>query len=141
VPVVYGAGPTASVAARWKTQVNENAMAPAFAATLPEADHNDICGWERAASLAPLAAVLLDDQETHPAVRRRISLTAEVVRRNGATAEVVESRGETRVERVLSLVLLGDLVSVYMAALAGVDPTPVAVLDQLKRDLAEAPSA
>ena len=140
VPVVYGAGPTAAVAARWKTQVNENAMAPAFSATLPEADHNDICGWERAASLAPLAAVLLDDPETHPAVRRRIALTADVVRRNGAAAEVVESRGESRVERVLSLVLLGDLVSVYLAALAGVDPTPVTVLEQLKKDLAAAPS-
>jgi glucose/mannose-6-phosphate isomerase len=63
VPVIYGAGPTAAVSARWKTQINENALGPAFAATLPEADHNDICGWERAASLAALAAVLLDDQD------------------------------------------------------------------------------
>jgi glucose/mannose-6-phosphate isomerase len=135
VPVVYGGGPTAAVAQRWKTQVNENAKGPAFAATLPEADHNDIVGWERAASLAPLAAVFLDDPGAHPGVRRRIELTAELVRERHALAEVVVSRGESRVERVLSLVLLGDLVSVYLAVLAGVDPTPVDVLDQLKRDL------
>jgi hypothetical protein len=31
----------------------------------------------------------------------------------------LEARGESAVERVLSLVLLGDLVAVYLAALAG----------------------
>ena len=47
----------------------------------------------------------------------------------------VESRGSTAVERVLSLVLLGDLVSLYLAVLRGVDPTPVAAIERLKTDL------
>ena len=45
LPVVYGADLTAPVARRWKTQVNENAKLPAFFSELPEADHNEICGW------------------------------------------------------------------------------------------------
>ena len=45
VPVVLGAGPTAPVAYRWKTQLNENAKVPAFADELPEVDHNEIVGW------------------------------------------------------------------------------------------------
>ena len=45
MPVVYGAGLTAPVARRWKTQINENAKVPAFFSELPEADHNEICGW------------------------------------------------------------------------------------------------
>jgi hypothetical protein len=36
---------------------------------------------------------------------------------------------------VLSAVLLGDLVSVYMAVLAGVDPTPAPALTRLKEQL------
>ena len=48
----------------------------------------------------------------------------------------VESRGETRTERVFSLVLLGDLVSLYLAVLRGVDPTPVQVIERLKGELA-----
>ena len=36
---------------------------------------------------------------------------------------------------MLSLVLLGDIVSVYMAVLAGVDPTPVGALDRFKQQL------
>jgi glucose/mannose-6-phosphate isomerase len=36
---------------------------------------------------------------------------------------------------VLSAVLLGDLVSLYMAALAGVDPTPISPIERLKKQL------
>jgi glucose/mannose-6-phosphate isomerase len=133
VPIVYGAGLTTSVALRWKTQINENALQPAMAAALPEANHNDICGWERADAFGRWSAVLLDDDALHPQLRRRIALTAEVA---GDHGHVAESRGTTAVERVLSLVFLGDLVSVYMAALAGVDPTPVAVLERFKGELA-----
>ena len=49
----------------------------------------------------------------------------------------MQSRGHTAVERVLSLVLLGDLVSLYVAVLRGTDPTPVDVLESLKRRLAD----
>ena len=35
---------------------------------------------------------------------------------------------------MLSHVLLGDLVSVYLAALEGVDPTPVEAIERLKQD-------
>ena len=45
LPVIYGAELTAPVARRWKTQVNENAKLQAFFSELPEADHNEICGW------------------------------------------------------------------------------------------------
>ena len=45
ITVVYGSDLTAPVARRWKTQINENAKLPAFYSELPEADHNEICGW------------------------------------------------------------------------------------------------
>ena len=72
---VYGAAPR-PVAARWKTQINENAKVPAFAAELPEADHNEIVGWESASALGSFLAVLLEDSDQHPRVRQRAELTA-----------------------------------------------------------------
>jgi glucose/mannose-6-phosphate isomerase len=133
IPVVYGAGTTAGPAQRWKTQINENGKQPAFAGVLPEANHNDICAWERADQFGRFWAVLLDDDKLHPQLRRRVELTAGVA---GDRATTVPSRGETTRDRVLSLVFLGDLVSVYLAVLAGVDPTPVDVLERFKQDLA-----
>jgi len=135
VPVVYGAGPTASVARRWKTQINENAKAAAFHSELPEADHNEICGWERGRAAAPLSAVFLEDPDQHPRIQRRIELTAALVERAGAPALRATARGDSRLERVLSLVLLGDLVSVHLAALDGVDPGPVDELVRFKNAL------
>jgi glucose/mannose-6-phosphate isomerase len=127
IPVVVGAGRTVAAARRWKTQINENAASPAFWSELPEADHNEICGYER-----PLSLVLLDDPGIDERLRERIDLTARSV---DVEVQRVEARGETAFERVMSLVLLGDLVSVYMAVLAGKDPTPVPAIDRLKAEL------
>ena len=137
IPVVHGAGPTSAPARRWKTQLNENADAAAFWSELPEATHNEICGWERGRAIAPLSAVFLADPDQHPRVHRRIELTAAEVERAGAPVARVEARGESRLERVLSLVLLGDLVSVYLAVLDGVDPTPVEPIERIKGALAK----
>ncbi len=79
--------------------------------------------------------MFLEDSDQHPRVRERIDLTAEEVERGGARALRVTSRGESRTERILSLVLLGDLVSVYAAVLAGRDPSPIEALDRIKARL------
>jgi glucose/mannose-6-phosphate isomerase len=136
IPVIVGSGLTEPIAYRWKTQINENAKLPAFAGELPEVDHNEICGWAGSGALGRFAAVFLDDPDTHPRVRDRIELTEQLIREQAADAFVARSRGQTRVERVFSLVLLGDLVSLYLAVLGGVDPTPVAVIEDLKQRLA-----
>jgi glucose/mannose-6-phosphate isomerase len=135
IPQIVGAGPTAAIAYRWKCQVNENVKAPAFVAEIPELDHNEIAGWDSAHELGPFSAVFLDDCDLHPRIRQRIELTRGLISSRGAVNYKVESIGETRTERLISLVLLGDLVSLYLAILRGVDPGPVVVLDQLKAAL------
>ena len=137
VPVIAGAGLTAPLAYRWKTQLNENAKIPAFAHELPELDHNEIVGWESAAGLGRFAAVFLDDDDAHPRVKARIELTEQLIAPSAAATFRVHARGRTPIERVVSLVLLGDLVSLYIAVLRGVDPQPVEVIERLKAALAE----
>jgi glucose/mannose-6-phosphate isomerase len=136
VPVIAGAGLTTPIAYRWKTQFNENAKIPAFMHELPEMDHNEVVGWQEAPALGRFAQIFLDDSDTHPRVKERIALTRELIGEGATGTFVVESRGHTAVERVLSLVLLGDLVSLYVAVLRGLDPTPVDVLVALKERLA-----
>jgi glucose/mannose-6-phosphate isomerase len=135
IPVVYGAGATAAVAVRWKAQLNENPGVHAFASTLPEADHNEICAWG-SEPFAPLSAVFLGDKLLDARLRRRMQLTALSAQSTAAGIEFAESRGATPFERVLSLVLIGDLVSAYLAVLEDVDPTPVAEIERFKAALA-----
>ncbi len=130
VPVVYGADLTTPVARRWKTEINENAKLPSYFAELPEADHNEICGW--AAADGRLSAVFLEDCDQHPRERRRIELTAAAVAADGATAVRIETAGETRVARLLWATMLGDLVSLELARARGVDPLEIEAIEKLK---------
>jgi glucose/mannose-6-phosphate isomerase len=135
-PVIYGAGLTAPIAYRWKTQINENAKQPCFFHELPELDHNELVGWEGAPDVGRFSAVFLDDCDAHPRVKARMELTERLIADAAVASFRSETRGETTVERVTSLVLLGDLVSLYLAALRGVDPGPVRLIEQLKTELA-----
>lgn len=132
-PIVYGADLTAPVARRWKTEVNENAKLPAFFAELPEADHNELCGW--AASEGRLAAVFLEDPDQHPRERHRFELTAAAVAGAGSAAVRVETAGATRVARLLWATMLGDLVSLELAEARGVDPVPVEAIERFKQEM------
>jgi len=130
-PIVTGSDLTVPVARRWKTQINENAKVHAFFSELPEADHNEICAWAGPG----FAAVMLEDSDQHPRERRRFELTAEAIVATGAEALRVETEGETRLERLLWATMLGDLVSLEMAAARGVDPLPVEAIEGFKTAL------
>jgi glucose/mannose-6-phosphate isomerase len=134
VPVIYGADLTVPVAFRWKTQINENAKLPAFTASLPEADHNEIAGWGTETS-RQLSAVFLADRDQHPRVRQRIDLTAKLIGPGATAVATVETEGESPTERLLWAVMLGDLLSLQLAARRGVDPGPIEVIDRLKEQL------
>jgi len=135
IPVIHGASATTAPARRWATQLNENAKSPAFWSELPEASHNQIVGWKRAREVGPFSGVFLCDPDQHPRVQRHVDLVKEELDRVGAPSVQLHTEGDSRLERVLSAVLLGDLVSVYMAVLAGVDPTETAALTRLKQQL------
>jgi glucose/mannose-6-phosphate isomerase len=135
VPVIYGSGLTAPVAYRWKTQVNENAKHPAFTHELPELDHNELVGWNTDVDAGRFAAVFLEDSDQHPRQRERAELTAKLIEPAAAAVVKVETEGETRTARMLWSVMLGDLVSLQLAAQRGVDPTPVDLLERLKDEL------
>jgi glucose/mannose-6-phosphate isomerase len=136
IPQIAGSGLTSPIAYRWKTQINENAKLPCFCHELPELDHNEIVGWQGASQLGRFSAVFLDDSDLHPRIRQRIELTRGLIEAEAAGTYRVESVGQNQTERLVSLVLLGDLVSLYLAVLREVDPTPVPTLDRLKSALA-----
>jgi glucose/mannose-6-phosphate isomerase len=133
IPVIWGGDLTAPIAYRWKSQVNENAKLPAYSVVLPEGDHNELEGWSGAHGR--LAAIFLEDRDQHPRERRRFELTAEAIEPEAAAVIRLETEGETRTERVLHTVMLGDLVSIELANASGVDPIPVESIESFKREL------
>lgn len=137
IAVVYGGtGIAATAAGRWKTQINENSKAPAYWSALPELDHNEVVGWTAHPELGrdSVGVVFLSDSGDHDRVTRRAELTRGLM--DGvAVAGEVASRGEGVLARLFSLIVIGDLVSVALAERSGVDPMPVDVIEELKKEL------
>lgn len=135
ISLIYGSeGLVGPAAQRWKTQINENGKRPAFWATLSELDHNEIVGWPALASLTrrALGIVLLRDRDEHPQIERRFALTSGLISPSVPIIGEVWSQGESRLARLASLSLIGDLVSVFLAEQEGVDPVEVEVIEKLK---------
>ena len=138
VPVIWGAtGIGAVAAARWKTELNENAKVPAFFSELPELDHNEVVGWSDGAG-ERFHVVALRHEGEHPDVAPRFEPSLAIARDAGATVDEVWGRGRSGLSRFLSLVLLGDLTATYLAIARGVDPTPIEAIARLKRATASA---
>ena len=140
LPVVYGAGILTEVAYRWKTQLNENSKLWAFWEELPEANHNAIVGFGLPREIAARAfAVFLQAPALHPRIRLRYDFTRRALTEAGVPSEAVDAEGKSPLAQMMSAVLFGDYVSLYLAILAGVDPSPTTVIADLKRWLAERP--
>jgi len=139
IPLVHSSGDLGAAAAlRWKAQINENAKSPAFFNVYPELCHNELAGWGQHgdATRQLITLVNLRHDAEHPQVSRRFDLVADVLRE--VVAEVLEVRaaGEGDLAQLLDLALIGDFVSLHLAGQEGIDPGPIPVLVDLKKDLA-----
>jgi len=137
VVVVYGAGILSDVARRWKTQINENAKAWTFFEILPELNHNAVLGYSHPADMAgKIYVLMLRCPSIHHRTLLRYEVTGELLGLKKIPYKVIDSQGGSDLAMMMSLVLLGDWVSFYLAMLYGIDPTPVPQIDLLKSRLA-----
>lgn len=139
--VLHGLGDWQGAAAyRWKGQICENAKCLAFAHTYPELCHNEILGWRLAGRQSPngWALITLRGGETSPKMEERARKSVELI---GDTAISTDAHalGDSLIEQILSLVLLGDFTSLYLAALNEVDPENIDEINELKKALADVP--
>jgi glucose/mannose-6-phosphate isomerase len=140
LPLFHSSGAVGVAAAqRWKTQVNENAKAPAFWAVQPELCHNEVAGWGQHGDVTRqvLSLVKLRHDHEHPQIMRRFDLVDDLVREVVSSIEEVWAHGEGELAQLLDLVLFGDFVSLHMAYQEGIDPGPVDALVQIKQRLHE----
>jgi glucose/mannose-6-phosphate isomerase len=133
VPVIYGFGIYRAVAQRYKQEFNENSKVPAKWDFFPELDHNEIVGWEAAKELAKcFSTIFIRDKDEPKGIRQRIEATKELVSEGSKKIFEVWSVGENELSKMLSATYTGDLASLYLAILRGVDPTPVKTITLLK---------
>jgi len=136
LPLIIAGGLLAPVARRWRTQIAEVAKAVAQFEELPEADHNMVAGvGHPEALITRTMAIFLRASLDLPRLAARVEATRQVLMVEGFNTDVIEAAGDTRLAQQWTCLHYGDYVAYYLAMMYGVDPTPVAAIEDLKRRL------
>lgn len=134
--IYSGSGLFEAVARRWVTQINENSKSLAHFALLPELTHNEIVGWDALKEIRNKVAIIhLVDPDDGAMARKQAEIAIEIIGPHAGSVHEVTGGDGGRLSRILSAMILGDFVSVYLAFLNNVDPTPVKNIDALKSRL------
>jgi glucose/mannose-6-phosphate isomerase len=137
-PTIYGQGFYRSVAQRFKQQFNENSKSASKWEYFPELDHNEIVGWEgRGEQCRYFSVIFIHDQEAPLEITSRMDITQGIMERAGLIMFDLKVQGKSTLAKMLSTIVIGDFISIYLAVMRGVDPTPVLTINYLKTSLGE----
>jgi glucose/mannose-6-phosphate isomerase len=136
IPLIYGTADNTDLCAmRWKTLLNENSKQPAFWGAIPELNHNEVVSLGMPSLLGGYAAVFLRNSRDLPDNMLRLDITKGLYEAAGVACYEHVARGASELEELLLQIYLGGYVSYYLALLNGVDPTPVKIIEDLKKSL------
>jgi glucose/mannose-6-phosphate isomerase len=137
LPIIYGTeGLMAAIAYRLKCEFNENSKTPCWYNEFPELNHNETVGWERLKSITrKFILLILRDKDEKKRLKTRIEVTSKLIRNNISDIIEIPVEGRSKLAKALSSMYLGDTASVYLAILAGIDPSPVRKINLLKSEL------
>ena len=125
-----------AVGMRWKGQICENAKQLAFCNVFPEFNHNELVGWESAGKISDKYIILiLRNEDDHPQIARRMDIVGKILKQKGIDIVEQWSTGNNILERMFSLIQLGDYASYYLALVNNVDPTPIDLINYMKQEL------
>ncbi|MDQ3158607.1 MAG: bifunctional phosphoglucose/phosphomannose isomerase [bacterium] len=135
--VVYS-GPKMSAAAyKWKISFNENAKNVAWTNQYPEFSHNEFLGWTSHPIEQNYSIIDIRSSLEHPQIQKRFEVTEKMLSGKRPHPIIVKPKGETLLEQQLYAVILGDFVTLYTALLNGLNPTPVDLIEKMKKELAK----
>jgi glucose/mannose-6-phosphate isomerase len=133
--VVYAGPLMAPAAYKWKISFNENAKNVAWWGQYPEFNHNEFIGWSSHPIDKPYGVIDLRSSFEHPRVQKRFELSDRLLSGRRPAAYVVDAQGQTLLQHLLWAINFGDFVTIYLALLNGVNPTPVDLVEKFKREL------
>ncbi|HZJ18294.1 MAG TPA: bifunctional phosphoglucose/phosphomannose isomerase [Patescibacteria group bacterium] len=132
-PIIYSSPKFKSVAMIWKIKINENAKTPAYWNFFPEADHNEMVGYTN--PQGSFFMIMLKDKNDNPRNINRYDATAMLLKKKGINSEIIEMEGDSVFYKMFSSIYLADWTSYYLALIYEQDPTPVDMVEDLKKIL------
>jgi glucose/mannose-6-phosphate isomerase len=115
--------------------LNETSKNMAFWNEYSEFNHNEFMGWTSHPIEKPFAVFDIISNLEHPQILKRFELSDQLLSGLRPKAIPIHLQGETLLAQLLWGCILADFVSFYVAVLNNVDPTPVVLIEKLKKEL------
>jgi len=133
VPIIYTSAKLAAAGYKWKISFNENAKTHAFFNVYPEQNHNEINAYINLE--AHYHVVFLSNDNDHPQIKKRMKITKALYQKKNVPVTEIAIKGDSMLTKIFSAIMIGDLVALFVAVKYATDPTPVAMVEDLKKDL------
>ncbi len=133
IPLIYATPHMACVARRWKNQLNENSKMMAFFNQFPELAHNEVEGFAKI-NKEQFHGIFLREENPNRLIYKQLRAVKKKMMEKCGVSEFVFKEREPLV-RLFSSLYLGDWASYFLAIKQEIDPTPVHVIQEVKKDM------
>lgn len=133
VPIIYTSEKLAAAGYKWKIAFNENAKTHAFFNVYPEQNHNEINAYINIE--AHYHIIMLSNDDDHPQIKKRMKITKALYKKKNVPVTEIAIKGDSMLTKIFSAMMIGDLVAYYVAIKYATDPTPVAMVEDLKKQI------
>lgn len=137
VPLMYTSTRNAGVGYNWKIKFNETGKIPAFASVLPEANHNEMTGFDVRGDAAKFSqlffVIMLGDTEDDPRVQKRMAVVQSLYEARSIPVLAAALDGASRLERIFRSLILADWTALATAEMYGADPNEVPMVEEFKK--------
>lgn len=133
IPIIYSSHHLIAIAKTWKSKINENAKVQAFYNEFPEMNHNEMVGYT--SLKGDFFVIIIEDEKDHLRIRKRMAITSELLKSKGCHVMALKIKGDNILSKIFSTILLGSYVGYYLALEYGTDPSPVVMVENLKKEL------
>ncbi|MBI2037140.1 MAG: bifunctional phosphoglucose/phosphomannose isomerase [Candidatus Liptonbacteria bacterium] len=141
VPVIYASNRNEAVAYNWKIKFNETGKIPAFMNVIPEANHNEMTGFDAVPSTEALSKnfsfLFMTDDEDHPRVQKRFRILKEMYEARKLPVTVLELAGRNRFHKIFASLLAADWTAYGLAQHYGTEPVAVPMVEEFKKRMLE----
>jgi len=138
IPLIYSSKDWRTLSYIWKIKFNENSKIPAFFNVFPELNHNEMTGigeYKTKSIREKFALIILKEEKESSRILRRIKILSQIFKEKGIKTVFIDIKGRSIFEKIFSNILLSDWTSYYMAINQKIDPTPVILVEDLKKKM------
>ncbi len=132
-PVIWANQMYKELARIWTIKFNEHSKNPAFWNFFPELNHNSMIGYSNLGDR--YFTIMLKDPADDPRNHKRYAVTAGVLKEAGMESVVLELEGNNVFTKLFNSIYIADFAAYYLAEKNNVDPTPVEMVEELKKRL------